>query len=66
MQRFSLQPSSAGAAEVLGGQVEALERRAGGAVEDEDALVERLEQRRGARLGIWIERPERAPPEVVG
>jgi hypothetical protein len=40
------------AAEVLGGQVEALERGAGGAVEHQDALVERFEQGRGTGFGI--------------
>jgi hypothetical protein len=40
------------AAEVFGGQVEALEGGAGGAVHHQDALLESLQQRGGARLAV--------------
>ncbi len=45
--RFSLQPSSSGPAEVLGGQVLALHPRARGPVEDQDPLGEELVERLG-------------------
>ena len=53
---ISLQPSSDGAAEVVGGQVEALHVRAERPVEDDDALVHRFEVRLrrhgGPRLSV--------------
>ena len=42
--RISLQPSSVGAAEVVGGEVRPLQVGAGGAVEHQDALAQRLEE----------------------
>ena len=45
-------PLELGAAEVVGGQGDALERGAGGAVEHEDARVEGRQQERGARVHV--------------
>ncbi len=54
-------PLELGATEVGRREIPGLEGRAGGAVEDEQALLERLEQRLGARLTVGGLRDRRHP-----
>ncbi len=50
--RISLQPSSVGAAEVVGAEVAGLQVGAGGAVEDDDPFAQSVEERTHDRFRL--------------